>query len=106
MLYEVITSYDIAPTVASLRKNIRPDTVIIPFANGVANDAAVREMVEAKVLNGCVYILSHIDAPGVIRKQGKVFAAIFGHPGYIGESLHVGYLFKDAGMRAMSYNFV
>ena len=97
-----VKSYDIAPTVTALRKNIRPDTVIIPFANGVANDAAIREMVDAKVLNGCVYILSHIDAPGVIRRQGKVFAAIFGHPDYIGESLHVGYLFKDAGLRAMT----
>jgi 2-dehydropantoate 2-reductase len=32
----------------------------------------------AKVLDGCVYILSHIEKAGVIRKKGKVFAAVFG----------------------------
>ena len=95
-----VKSYDIEDAVMSLAHALRPDTVIIPFANGVDNARRVASLVDAKVLNGCVYILSHIAAPGVIRKEGNVFAASFGHPEYFGESLHVGYLFKDAGLRA------
>ncbi len=95
-----VKSYDIAATLASLRKNLRDDTVIIPFANGVDNAQTIAGLVDAKVLNGCVYILSHIESPGVIRKEGSVFAASFGSPDYVGESLHVGYLFKDAALRA------
>jgi len=30
------------------------------------------------VLDACIYILAHREAPGVIRKKGKVFAALFG----------------------------
>jgi 2-dehydropantoate 2-reductase len=97
-----VKSYDIEAAVTALQHAIHPDTVIIPFANGVDNADTVRRMVDAKVLNGCAYILSHIREPGVIRKQGKVFAALFGDPEYIGESLHIGYLFKDAGLRAMT----
>ncbi len=95
-----VKSYDIEDAVTSLSHALRPDTVIIPFANGVDNARRVEALVDAKVLNGCVYILSHIAAPGVIRKEGDVFAACFGSPEYFGESLHVGYLFKDAGLRA------
>jgi 2-dehydropantoate 2-reductase len=95
-----VKSYDIPPTVAELHKNLRSDTVIIPFANGVNNAQTIAPLVDAKILNGCVYILSHIESPGVIRKEGNVFAAAFGNPEYFGESLHVGYLFKDAGLRA------
>ena len=100
LLLVCVKSYDIPSAITALRKNIRPDTVIIPFANGVNNAEIIDAMVDAKVLNGCVYILSHIESPGVIRKAGSVFAARFGHPDYFGESLHVGYLFQDAGLRA------
>jgi 2-dehydropantoate 2-reductase len=94
-----VKSYDIENALTALKKNIRPDTVIIPFANGVNNAETVRSLVDAKVLNGCVYVLSHIQEPGVIRKQGKVFAAVFGNTEYYGETLHIGYMFKDAGLR-------
>ena len=95
-----VKSYDIVSAVNVLKKNFRSDTVLIPFANGVDNAQTLAPLVDAKVLNGCVYILSHLAAPGVIRREGSVFAACFGSPEYFGESLHVGYLFKDAGLRA------
>ena len=94
-----VKSYDIEEAVSSLKKNIRPDTVIIPFANGVTNAETIGAMADAKVLNGCAYILSHIREPGIIRKKGKVFAAVFGNPKFIGESLYVEHMFKDAGLR-------
>lgn len=94
-----VKSYDITATITALKKTIREDTVIIPFANGVNNAETIAALVDAKVINGCAYILSHIQKPGVIRKQGKVFAAVFGDPEYIGESLYIEYLFKDAGLR-------
>ena len=95
-----VKSYDIEKALMPLAKTIRPDTVLIPFANGVNNDQIIREMFDAKVINGCVYILSHIQSAGVIRKKGKVFAAIFGDEEYFGEALFVEYMFKDAGLRA------
>ncbi|MEA3417895.1 MAG: 2-dehydropantoate 2-reductase [Campylobacterota bacterium] len=94
-----VKSYAIKEALLPLEKNIRTDTVLIPFANGVNNARIIADTVNAKVINGCVYILSHIEAPGVIRRQGSVFATVFGDPELIGESLYVEYMFKDASIR-------
>jgi 2-dehydropantoate 2-reductase len=94
-----VKSCDIEEALAPLKKNIREDTVLIPFANGVDNAETIASLVDAKVINGCAYILSHIREPGVIRKKGNVFAAVFGDPELIGESLFIEYMFKDAGLR-------
>ncbi len=94
-----VKSYDIEESILALKKNIRPDTVLMPLANGVNNAEIISNMVDAKVINGCVYILSHIESPGVIRKRGKVFAVVFGDPVFFGESLYIDYIFKDADIR-------
>ncbi len=94
-----VKSYDIKEALLPLKKNIRTDTVLMPFANGVNNAETISEIVDAKVINACAYILSHIQEPGVIRKQGSVFAAVFGDPELFGESLYIEYMFKDAGLR-------
>ena len=94
-----VKSYAIKEALLPLRKNIRPDTVLMSFANGVNNAETIANIVDAKVINACAYILSHIEAPGVIRKQGNVFAAVFGDPALVGESLFIDYMFKDAGLR-------
>ncbi len=94
-----VKSYDIEEALSPLKKNIRPDTVLMPFANGVNNAETITSIVDAKVINACVYILSHIEAPGVIRKQGNVFATVFGDPVLFGESLFVEYMLKDADIR-------
>ena len=94
-----VKSYAIEEALLPLKKNIRTDTVLIPFANGVNNAETIANTVNAKVINGCVYILSHIQKPGVIRKEGGVFAVVFGDPILFGESLFIEYMFKDAGLR-------
>lgn len=94
-----VKSYAIEEALLPLKKNIRTDTVLISFANGVNNAETISNSVNAKVINGCAYILSHIQAPGVIRKEGDVFAVVFGDPVLFGESLYVEYIFKDAGLR-------
>lgn len=81
-----------------LRKNIRPDTVLMPFADGMNYTQTIANIVDAKVINGYVDISSHIQEPGVIRKEGNLFTAVFGDPAFIGESLFIDYMFKDAGL--------
>jgi 2-dehydropantoate 2-reductase len=95
-----VKSYAITEALLPLTKNIRQDTVVIPFANGVNNAETIANIVDAKVINGCVYILSHIQSAGVIRKQGNIFAAVIGDPVWFGEGLFIDYMFKDAGLRS------
>lgn len=73
-----VKSYDIEKSVDVLAKNIDAHTIIMPISNGVNHADEVKSLCEAKVLDACVYILAHIERAGVIRKKGKVFAAIFG----------------------------
>lgn len=95
-----VKSYAIQEALSSLKKNIREDTVVMTFANGVNNAQTIKALVDAKVINGCAYILSHIESAGVIRKRGKVFAVSFGDNQWSGESLYIDYMFKDADLRS------
>jgi len=99
ILLMCVKSYDIEVLLKVLSKNIRPSTIIIPFANGVEHKETIEKIVEAKVLYGAVYILAHKEADGVIVKNGKVFAALFGNSNYPQEVKSVSALFEKAQLR-------
>jgi 2-dehydropantoate 2-reductase len=73
-----VKSYDLADSYRAIASCMSEQTVLISFSNGVNNGDVLRELSDARVLDGAVYILSHIEKPGVVRKKGKVFAAVFG----------------------------
>ena len=73
-----VKSYDLAFTCKAFQNHIDANSIVLSFSNGVNNGNILREYCDAIVLDACIYILSHIEAPGIIRKKGKVFAALFG----------------------------
>lgn len=73
-----VKSYDLVSSYEHIASHIDNKTVLISFANGVNNGDVLRELTESRVLDGCVYILSHIQNAGQIRKKGEVFSAVFG----------------------------
>ena len=73
-----VKSYDLADSYEHIKSHIDENTILLSFSNGVSNAETLRELSNSRVLDGCVYILSHIEKSGVIRKKGKVFAAVFG----------------------------
>ena len=73
-----VKSYDLEDSYEQIKSHIDENTILLSFSNGVSNGDILRELSNSKVLDGCVYILSHIEKAGVIRKKGKVFAAVFG----------------------------
>ena len=73
-----VKSYDLVDSYEHIRSHIDDKTILISFSNGVSNGETLRDLTNSTVLDGCVYILSHIENPGTIRKKGKVFAAVFG----------------------------
>ena len=92
-----VKSYDLRESYEAIAKHISSDTLLISFSNGVNNADILREMTDSKVLDGAVYILSHKQKAGVIRKKGKVFAAVFGPQTKEAETLAS--LFERAGLR-------
>ena len=73
-----VKSYDLTSSYEKISGHVDENSVLISFSNGVSNGDELRRLSSAKVLDGCIYILSHIHNAGVIRKKGKVFAAVFG----------------------------
>ncbi len=92
-----VKSYDLKESYEVISAHINSKTILLCFSNGVSHGDELRELSQSKVLDGCVYILSHIQEPGVIRKKGKVFASVFG--GLEKETSLLKSIFDEAGLR-------
>lgn len=90
-------SYDLLSASKAMKNNIDANTIVLSFSNGVNNGEMLRELCDARVLDACIYILAHIESPGVIRKKGKVFAAMFGPSGET--AVTVAKVFEKASLR-------
>ena len=73
-----VKSYDLKDAYTKISSHIDSSTTLLSLANGVSNGDELRKLSDSIVLDGAVYILSHIQEHGVIRKKGKVFATVFG----------------------------
>lgn len=93
-----VKSYDLKESYEAMKEHVNSKTIIVSFANGVEHGDELRKISTCKVLDGCIYVLSHIQKAGVIRKKGKVFAAVFG--GLENESSTLKSVFDEAQLRA------
>lgn len=74
-----VKGYDLLQTVHSVASIVGPETVVIPLGNGVNNDEIVKGGLQCgHVLNGCVYISTHIEAPGFVQQTGGSCKLFFG----------------------------
>jgi len=72
-------TYDIEDSLLAIKKCITKNTVILPLYNGVDAPERISALFpENEVLQGCVYIVSMIVSPGVIRKVGPFEKLFFG----------------------------
>jgi len=86
-----VKSYGLDDALISLKPKINKDTVIIPLLNGVDIYERIREHIsDGIILPACVFVGTHIDAPGVIRQNGGNGKILFGrdpkHLNYLPES--------------------
>jgi 2-dehydropantoate 2-reductase len=72
-------TYDIETSFESYRKCITPNTVILPLYNGVDATERIQKLFPQNIVfQGCVYIVSMIVAPGIIKKTGPYEKLFFG----------------------------
>jgi 2-dehydropantoate 2-reductase len=72
-------TYDIEESLLSLEKCITKNTLFLPLYNGVDATERIGALYpDNEVLQGCVYIVSMIDSPGVIKKVGDYEKLFFG----------------------------
>ena len=72
-------TYDIEESLLSIKKCINKNTVILPLYNGVDAPERISDLFpDNEVLQGCVYIVSMIVSPAVIKKIGVYEKLFFG----------------------------
>lgn len=72
-------TYDIEDSLQSIKKCVNKNTIILPLYNGVDAPERISNLFpDNEVLQGCVYIVSMIEAPGVIKKMGPYQKLFFG----------------------------
>ena len=79
LVFFCVKSYSLESSARLLKSNIRKDTLVIPLLNGV--DSAVRlrsEFPEAKIVSGSVYIITHLEKPGVVHQEDGSCKLTFG----------------------------
>jgi len=72
-------SYSLESAVLALKDNINKNTVVIPLLNGVNIAERLRAVLpDADILQGCVYISSFVEKPGVVRQSEGSCKLTFG----------------------------
>lgn len=75
-------SFSLDPTISKYQECLKEDTVIIPLQNGVNAKNSIQENIthnSNKILEGCIYIASNIDKPGVVKHVGGPGKIVFGN---------------------------
>ena len=94
-----VKSYDLDAVIDALKGHVDAKSIVIPFGNGIAPYERLKSVCHARVLRGAIYILSHIEGPGYIRKKGKVFAAVVGSDTFLEAVAQVKSVFESANLR-------
>jgi 2-dehydropantoate 2-reductase len=97
-----VKGYDLEEVAATVAVNVHAGTVVLPLLNGVDAAGTLRSVIgRGMVLGGCVYISSHIEAPGVVQQTGGPRTLFFGpETGDVASYRHIESLLKDAGIKA------
>jgi 2-dehydropantoate 2-reductase len=76
-----VKSYDLKNAALICKPFLSQQSIVFSLSNGVEHGDELRTLLDCKVLDGCIYILSHIEKAGRIRKMGKVFNLLFAGEG-------------------------
>ena len=79
LVFFCVKSYSLESSARSVEGNIHHNTVVIPLQNGVNSTQRLRAVLPAAdVISGSVYIISHLEKPGVVRQTDGACRLTFG----------------------------
>lgn len=74
-----VKSYDLESSLFPLKNCITNKTIILPLLNGVDAKERIRSIYpETEVLHGCVYIVSQLIEPGIVKETGNIHTLYLG----------------------------
>lgn len=79
LVFFCVKSYSLESSAGLLKSNIRKNTIVIPLLNGVDSAERLRNVLpEANILAGSVYIITHLEKPGVVHQEDGACKLTFG----------------------------
>lgn len=79
VIFVCVKSYSLSDAAGFVNRAAGPDTLVVPILNGFGTGAVLQASCGDKtVLDGCIYIMSMIESPGVIRQSAPIFRVFFG----------------------------
>ena len=79
LVFFCVKSYSLESSARSVEGSIHQNTVVIPLQNGVNSADRLRAVLPAAdVISGSVYIISHLEKPGVVRQTDGACRLTFG----------------------------
>lgn len=79
VLFVSVKGYSIESILPLLRRISTPETVVIPLLNIYGTGGKLqKELPQALVTDGCIYIAASMPSPAVVERQGEIFRIVFG----------------------------
>lgn len=79
VIFVCVKGYSISSIVELIQRASHPNTVVIPILNVYGTGPRIQHLVPGvTVLDGCIYIVGFVSAPGVITQMGSIFRLVFG----------------------------
>lgn len=78
VIFVCVKSYSLPQLLPFLQKITTPETVVIPLLNVFGIGGELQQALPAAVTDGCMYIYSMIERPGVIVQPTAIFRVLFG----------------------------
>ena len=79
VVFVCVKGYSIDSIKDVLEKAAKPETLVVPILNVYGTGPRIGRLVpNMNVLDGCIYIVGFVSAPGEITQMGKIFRLVFG----------------------------
>ena len=105
VIFVCVKGYSLAETIPFLQRICDAHTIVIPILNIYGTGGRLqKELPDALVTDGCVYIAAQIKEPGVIWQNGDIFRIVYGvrtPEEFCPELLQVAEDLKDSGIEGV-----
>ena len=79
VIFVCVKGYSIESIAPLLERAAHADTLVVPILNVYGTGPRIGRLVpRVTVLDGCIYIVGFVSAPGEVTQQGTIFRLVFG----------------------------
>ncbi|MBP1615248.1 MAG: putative 2-dehydropantoate 2-reductase [Bacteroidetes bacterium] len=79
VIFVCVKGYSVDSIISLIARAAHKDTIVIPILNAYGTGPKIQRLVpEVTVLDGCIYIVGFISAPGEVTQMGSIFRLVFG----------------------------